>query len=188
MTKTYKQVSEQEFNNVVATKYEPCPYCNLSNCSMNFGSTDCGFEPPQSLGYEIVHIGDVVNVTQHQPTSSQRDAGVTDFSPEVREELLQLLNIPELENGSEMTRRAAAIVNLCKTESEHWVSSGHPTPAFMLGGHPALTAIIHQQMDLCGMKRCYAFSRRESVESTDVVTGAVSKQNVFLHLGFTWFF
>ncbi len=155
---------------------------------MNFGSTDCGHEPAESFGMQIVHKGDVVNVTQHEPTSSQRDAGVIDFSPEVRAELLKLLNIEEIETGSEMTRRASAIVRLCQAEVENLVAQGYQEPAFMLGGHPALTALIHQQMDLLGLRRCYAFSRRESVESTDPETGKVNKQNVFLHLGFTWFF
>ena len=186
--KELKQVSATEFNHYVATKYDPCPYCNFSDCSMNFGSTDCGREPAASFGMEIVHEGDVLNVTQHEPTSSQRDAGVIDFSPEVRAELLKLLNIPEIETGSEMTRRASDIVRLCQTESERLVAQGHPTPAFMLGGHPALTALLHQEMDRIGLRRCYAFSRRESVETTDAVTGAVHKQNVFVHLGFTWFF
>ena len=53
----------------------------------------------------------------------------------------------------------------------------------MIGGAPYLMAELEKELWRLGIEPVYAFSRRESVESTDA-EGNVTKTAIFKHIGF----
>ncbi len=181
-----KQVTQAEFKSHLLYfdqhgQSDICPLCGQRNCQVPSGAQSCAPLEPHHFGLDVV-ADVVVNLTQHQPTDSQSDAGVVASTVPLGD----LLTIPEMEAGSEMARRAIRIVEAVTPQLQSIIMAGR-FPAVMIGGHPALTALLHKEFELHGIRVAYAFSRRESVEIQHD-DGRVEKQNVFRHLGFTWFF
>ena len=120
----------------------------------------------------------ILNLTQHTATQAQLDAGV--FEPDARDkaDIKRLLTFNVLPTSAEVAYRARALMNIAANQGE-----GPTVDAVMLGGAPFLMAALHEWALEAGIKPLYAFSVRESVESTEP-DGSVIKRNVFRHLGF----
>jgi len=120
----------------------------------------------------------ILNLTQHTATQAQLDAGV--FEPDARDkaDIKRLLTFDVLPTSAEVDYRARALMNIAANQGE-----GPTVDAVMLGGAPFLMAALHEWALEAGIKPLYAFSVRESVESTEP-DGSVIKRNVFRHLGF----
>ena len=114
----------------------------------------------------------IVNLTQHAATKEQKQAGVVDSNyPDVISTILTFNTIPSRE---EMLKRANDIVLLALISD---------APKAMIGGAPFFMAILENALIDAGITPLYAFSKRESVETT-LEDGSVVKTNVFKHLGF----
>jgi hypothetical protein len=116
----------------------------------------------------------ILNLTQHAASPAQIEAGVVDLTGELKEELTRHLTFDTLPTGSEIDRAARCIAA---------IASHLRVPAAMIGGAPYLMGPLEAALKAVGVKPLYAFSVRESVETT-LPDGRVVKTAVFRHLGF----
>ena len=119
----------------------------------------------------------ILNLTQHVATQDQLDAGVSEPSAVDKAKIQRLLTFDVLPTSAEVDYRAWTLMNIANNQGED------ATVAVMLGGAPFLVPALHEWALEAGIKPLYAFSVRESVESTEP-DGSVIKRNVFRHLGF----
>jgi hypothetical protein len=113
----------------------------------------------------------ILNLTQHQATPEQIEAGV---SQSQSQEIRRLLTFERLPTRREIAERAEALAEIAEASGE---------PAAMIGGAPYLMSELEAALCERGITPLYAFSRRESVEEiTD--SGETVKRTVFKHLGF----
>ena len=114
----------------------------------------------------------IVNLTQHQATETQKQAGVVETNcPSVVGILLTFDSIP---TKQEMKNRADDLVLLA-------LDSG--AKEAMIGGAPFFMSTLEAALQKAGIKPLYAFSKRESVDQQQE-DGTVRKTTVFNHLGF----
>lgn len=124
---------------------------------------------------------EILNLTQHQPTDEQSEAGLTPALAEIAnlitfsaQELLEAESIELL-----FLDRASKILSVIfKNYGLSW--EGRPV---MLGGMPAFTAFLQNFLKALNFSVLYAVSDRISVEET-LEDGSVVKRSVFKHIGF----
>ena len=115
----------------------------------------------------------ILNLTQHNATPEQIDAGVIELQPEVKQVLKGLLDFQELPTSEEVVLRAIAITKIAK---EHGASTA------MIGGAPFLMSVLEDILRNNDVVPLYAFSQRISVEK--LIDGTVVKTSEFKHVGF----
>lgn len=144
----------------------------------------------------------ILNLTQHQTTPEQFEAGVTDLPAPAREELKKLLTFNDVPTCEEINRRVKKIGsmvaqyivrpfefkedNLFFCEDEEDVAAAQRNGKalgykFMIGGAPFLMSPLAEELSYFG-DVVYAFSKRVSVEKE--INGEVVKHSVFKHAGF----
>lgn len=118
----------------------------------------------------------MLNLTQHQATPEQIEAGVVDLPADLREELASLLTFDEPPSFLELEFRANKIARLlCDYDSSF--------DRAMIGGAPYLMGPLVRALGEFGVLCFYSFTKRESVETTDA-HGNVRKTSVFRHVAF----
>ena len=132
----------------------------------------------------------ILNLTQHKSTQNQNCIDLV--GPDL-ELLKALLAFNEMPSRAEINQRAAKIAALCLEVAQEAFRQMHDMDietvdcnycefAAMIGGAPFLMSALESALLKAGIKPCYAFSRRESVEKE--VDGKVIKTAVFNHVGF----
>jgi len=121
----------------------------------------------------------IINLTQHPATPEQVTAGVVE--PANKQEVKDLLTFDKLPTRSEIVSRASQLAHIA-VDAHFMEPDGEPMEA-LIGGAPYLMAPLERELRTRGITPLYAFSRRESVETTDP-NGAVVKKSVFKHVGF----
>ena len=116
----------------------------------------------------------IVNLTQHQSTPEQREAGVFDLPAEKLAEVRKLLTFNSIPTAFEMWGRATAIAEIAEKEG---------AKKAMIGGAPYFMVSLEKALNWKGIEALYAFSIRESKE-VQKEDGTVEKIQVFRHLGF----
>lgn len=115
----------------------------------------------------------IINLTQHNATLEQLQAGVVNQpSVDGQQHLANLLTFKTLPTRNEILGRAKAIAEF---------AVGYE--AALIGGAPYLMWALEQALKGIGVKPLYSFSERVSVEKT-CPDGQVIKTNVFKHIGF----
>lgn len=114
---------------------------------------------------------EILNLTQHSATAEQVAAGVITYAPGAVKALLDFQTLPTV---SDVWQRARQLAQLAKASG-----ASHA----MIGGAPFLMKELEFQLLAVGVSPLYAFSVRESVESTQP-NGSVVKTAVFRHVGF----
>ena len=114
----------------------------------------------------------VVNLTQHEATTDQRDAGVV--SSPYNAHIKALLTFNVIPSAGDIEERAVKL-------AEYAYGSG--CKQAMIGGAPYLMSALERALKAQGITPVYAFSQRESVETIEE-DGSVVKTNVFKHVGF----
>ena len=123
----------------------------------------------------------ILNLTQHPASPEQLEAGVVDLEGVDLEELKELLTFSELPGAGEPEARARAIAEIARRAAGN---VGEDEEVFgMIGGAMWLMAPLETALAHAGIAPVYAFSIRESVETT-APDGAVRKTTVFRHRGF----
>lgn len=126
----------------------------------------------------------ILNLTQHQATPAQVEAGVTDITSWYREALVKALTFDTMPTRAEVLGRGDRIAALAKLYASQIHVHGHKAMRkVMIGGAPFLMGALENALLAQDLLPIYAFSVRESVESTDSA-GVVTKTGVFKHLGF----
>ena len=114
----------------------------------------------------------VVNLTQHQATAEQVEAGVVE--PADKAAVQEVLTFDTIPGAAELERRAYVLAYLA-------AQSG--CKKAMIGGAPFFMSTLEKALAQNGIQPVYAFSQRESVE-TIKEDGSVVKSAVFRHVGF----
>lgn len=126
----------------------------------------------------------IINMTQHKASQEQIEAGVIDLPANEREQLSKLLTFDSLPSREEIIARAAAIAELAAQNGLGGDDGDDPIAvAAMIGGAPYLMAALELALMAVYIEPVYAFSVRESVETTQP-DGTVLKTAVFRHAGF----
>jgi hypothetical protein len=114
----------------------------------------------------------IVNLTQHAPTTEQHAAGV--FNSPQWEAIKVLSTFDQLPTYSRCFFRAREIAQIAKASGAR---------SAMIGGAPFFMRHLEDALHMQGIEALYAFSVRESTEQTQP-DGSVRKVNVFKHVGF----
>ncbi len=115
----------------------------------------------------------VLNLTQHDATPSQEEAGVVEAPPHRRRTIRHLLTIDQIPTAEEIQRRAESLAEIA-------ADAGHPEA--MIGGAGPLMRALRVALKRWGITPREAFAKREVTEVTEP-DGRVVKTAVFVHAG-----
>jgi hypothetical protein len=127
----------------------------------------------------------ILNLTQHQATTEQIEAGVIDLPADIIPIVRNLLTFDTIPTSDEMNARAhdiAVIAADCAASEDRGDNAGFALSA-MIGGAPFFMTTLERALLNAGITPVYAFSVRDSREEPDG-NGGVRKVNVFRHVGF----
>lgn len=127
--------------------------------------------------YEVedrIQMNAILNLTQHNASREQIEAGVENVPASISEEVKKLLTFNSLPSKSDIDARAKELANIA-------LQCG--ARKAMIGGAPYLMSALEEALKENGIKPLYAYSERVSVE-VELEDGSVVKRNVFKHLGF----
>ena len=114
----------------------------------------------------------VLNLTQHDATPEQLEAGVVE--PSDKAKVRRLLTFVDIPSEREIRARAYEIAEYADREG---------AKKAMIGGVSYLMSILEAELIAFNIQPVYAFSRFESVEEVQP-DGSVVKKTVFRHVGF----
>ena len=114
----------------------------------------------------------VLNLTQHQATQEQVNAGVVE--PADKQQVQKLLTFDRLPSNHDLVFSANELAK---------IASKSGCRRIMIGGAPFFMPVLEGALRREGLLTVYAFSERVSVEET-LPDGSVRKTNVFKHVGF----
>jgi hypothetical protein len=117
----------------------------------------------------------VFNLTQHEPTAKQIEAGLMPRDDRDEAEVKKLITFDWLEEvtPSEMRRRAMCCAMIAQASGAKYA---------MCGGVAYFVRYLENALIELGIKPIYSFSERRSVEVE--VDGVVEKKSVFVYVGF----
>ena len=119
----------------------------------------------------------ILNLTQHQATQEQIEAGVVQPAHS-QEEIIDLLTYKYLPTAEEIKTKVDALVKITTQLCEE-----QDCTHVMLGGAPYILSYLEFCLIQEGLQPVYAFTIRVSEEET-LPTGEVVKVSKFKHLGF----
>lgn len=114
----------------------------------------------------------ILNLTQHEPTESQKRAGVFNPNPESKEEIHKLLTFDSPPNADIMWERA---IEIRKIAHRYHVAT------VMIGGAPWFMSILEECLLRANFIPVYSFSKRV-VQKQTLEDGKVVKIVSFEHI------
>jgi hypothetical protein len=126
------------------------------------------------IPHEIFGDLNMLNLTQHNASNEQIEAGVIEPSLEIKNKIVQLLTFGELPSRNELTIRARKIA-LLVVDSK--VNSA------MIGGAPFFMTSLESALIENGIVPFFAYSNRISEDALQE-DGSTKKVSIFKHLGF----
>ncbi len=127
----------------------------------------------------------IINLTQHQATQEQFEAGVVE--PANKKLIQELLTFPEKPGPNELEATAVALAGVAVAERVLLSRAGKGSwwwgPSAMIGGAPFLMSRLIKELQEVNITPLYAFSVRESVDEPQP-DGGIKKIVVFKHRGF----
>lgn len=125
----------------------------------------------------------ILNLTQHNPTSEQIEAGVVNLPDEMWGRVRELLTFEEIPNAKQMVSNAREIASIAAEFFESGVSEDHMfRGAAMIGGAPYFMPFLVSILMVFRIIPLFSFTRRVSVEEHRP-DGTVEKRTVFRHEG-----
>ena len=123
----------------------------------------------------------ILNLTQHNATKDQQDAGIIDMPVEFQVALKGLLTFPTQYTRADLEYRALQIHELVR---DFCGPSKEVLKGVMIGGMPSFMPVLESVLISKGIKVGYACTDRVS---KDVIKdGEVIKTAVFVHAGMYW--
>jgi len=113
----------------------------------------------------------ILNLTQHNATQSQIEAGV--FEPQEKETIKSMLTFDEIPTIEDMIKRAEYLSVMAIT---------YGVDKVLIGGAPFFMSILERELKRHDLTPVYSFSKRVSKEIE--YDKKVEKINVFEHIGF----
>lgn len=121
----------------------------------------------------------ILNLTMHQATQDQVNAGVFNVPEDFAQRLYALLQVDELPSAQQLINRAKYL-----NEFVFEMAKTHDFKQVMIGGAPFLMPILGKTLKESGFEPVYAFTKREIVEEKNQEDGSVRKTSKFVHIGF----
>lgn len=129
----------------------------------------------------------ILNLTQHNVTADQIDAGISDLPALYQDFLKKKLTFPVNYDKEMLVRRAEAIANIVNDYVEDTLFNTGVAPQIdgvMIGGMPSFMPVLESVLISKGIKVGYACTERKSVDKE--VDGKIIKTAVFVHAGMYW--
>ena len=129
----------------------------------------------------------ILNLTQHNSTADQINAGIIDLPVDFQTVLKELLTFPTTYTRKDLEQRALQIHELIRDMcGEHFgASPKHALDGVMIGGMPSFMPVLEATLISKGIRVGYACTERKSVDKT-LPDGSVQKTAVFVHAGMYW--
>lgn len=118
----------------------------------------------------------IFNLTQHEYTEAQKEAGVVEPVYVVKNEIKKMLTFDTIPGDEEIRERAKKLAELAHDACAKQA---------MIGGAPFLMSSLENSLRAVGIKPVYAFTRRV-VKEAEGKDGAKVKIAEFRHLGFVF--
>lgn len=131
----------------------------------------------------------IVNLTQHDATPEQLEAGVVEPSAEIKALIKEHFTFDEIPSRKEIRESVVYVCNKMNyaMRDEKKAQGKRPVEVVgtkvMIGGAPFMMSELEGYLKAIGFDPVYAFSKRE-VQETHNEDGSVTKQMVFRHSGF----
>ncbi len=122
----------------------------------------------------------IINLTQHNATQDQLEAGVRELPAELKAKAVEALtfdNIPSTGDIINRARELTWVVQAATTDIPRGDAVG-----VMIGGAPYLMGHLEDILQEEGFTPLYSFTRRETVEEK-LEDGSVKKTAIFKHVG-----
>ena len=123
----------------------------------------------------------ILNLTQHNATKDQQDAGIIDLPADFQTALKSLLTFPTTYTRADLEYRALQIHELVR---DFCGPSKEVFKGVMIGGMPSFMPVLESVLISKGIKVGYACTERKSVDKE--VDGKVVKTAIFVHAGMYW--
>ena len=124
----------------------------------------------------------ILNLTQHNATKDQQDAGIKDFPVEFQVALKGLLTFPTQYTRKDLEQRALQIHELIR---DFCGPSKEVLEGVMIGGMPSFMPVLEATLISKGIRVGYACTERVSEDQVQA-DGSVRKVAVFKHAGMYW--
>ena len=123
----------------------------------------------------------LLNLTQHNATADQINAGINDLPVDFQTTLKGLLTFPTQYTRADLGYRALQIHELVR---DFCGTSKEVLEGVMIGGMPSFMPVLESVLISKGIKVGYACTERKSVDKE--VDGKIIKTAVFVHAGMYW--
>lgn len=120
----------------------------------------------------------IINLTQHNATEDQLNAGVIDLQGDLKAALVTAITFPAVYTHEDLVSRAKRVVGIVRDAQ---VDCQH----VMIGGMPSFMPVLQNTLQEAGYRVGYACTDRVSVDVPDG-NGGVKKTSVFKHVGMYW--
>ena len=123
----------------------------------------------------------ILNLTQHNATADQINAGINDIPVDFQNTLKGLLTFPTQYTRDDLEYRSLQIHELVR---DFCGTSKEVLEGVMIGGMPSFMPVLESVLISKGIKVGYACTERKSVDKE--VDGKIIKTAVFVHAGMYW--
>ena len=123
----------------------------------------------------------ILNLTQHNATKDQINAGIVDLPAEFKTALVGAITFPATYTKSDLERKARQVLEVVR---DYHGSEVAKTASVMIGGMPSFMPVLERVLSEYGIKVGYACTERKSVDKE--VDGKIIKTAVFVHAGMYW--
>ena len=128
----------------------------------------------------------ILNLTQHNATATQIEAGINDLPVDFQTALKGLLTFPTQYTRADLEYRALQIHELIRDMcGEHFgAPPKHALDGVMIGGMPSFMPVLEATLVSKGIRVGYACTERQSIDKE--IDGKVVKTAIFVHAGMYW--
>ena len=123
----------------------------------------------------------ILNLTQHNATADQINAGINDLPVDFQNTLKGLLTFPTQYTRADLEYRSLQIHELVR---DFCGTSKEVLEGVMIGGMPSFMPVLESVLISKGIKVGYACTERKSVDKE--VDNKIIKTAVFVHAGMYW--
>ena len=126
----------------------------------------------------------ILNLTQHNSTKDQINAGIIDLPAEFKTALVGAITFPAIYTKADLERKARCVLEVVRDYTGPQGGIGS-IEGVMIGGMPSFMPVLERVLSDYGIKVGYACTDRvsEDVQQSD---GSVKKVAVFKHVGMYW--
>jgi len=115
----------------------------------------------------------ILNLTQHNATPSQKEAGLVDLEGNELEELREIITFDSLPTFAELELASMALA---------MIAHEHGFENVLIGGACYFMPVLENHLKKCGFTPYYAYSKRNAVDK--MVDGKIVTEYTFEHEGF----